>query len=131
MKHVFKLKDFLKPYWVKSTLALVLLVIVVVLDLAIPRMVERIIDQGIAQSNMTVVVQTGLIMIGLAAIGMVGGMGMHSFSVLAAWASGPICAARSSPRSRRFSFGNLDKLDTGKLITRLTDVMSRGAGHGA
>lgn len=53
MKQVFRLLRFVRPYWQKSALSLVLLVIVVVLDLAIPRLVQRIIDQGIMAGKTT------------------------------------------------------------------------------
>jgi ABC-type multidrug transport system fused ATPase/permease subunit len=38
---------FVQPYWKESVISLILLVVVVVLDLAIPRLLQRIIDQGI------------------------------------------------------------------------------------
>ncbi len=47
----------------------------VAMDLMQPKLIERIIDQGIAQLDMTVVIETGLLMIGLALIGAVGGIG--------------------------------------------------------
>ncbi|OGL43608.1 MAG: hypothetical protein A2161_10950 [Candidatus Schekmanbacteria bacterium RBG_13_48_7] len=47
MKQIFKLLRFVKPYWKKSLLSLALLVVVVLMDLAIPRLVQRVIDQGI------------------------------------------------------------------------------------
>ncbi|HSQ39179.1 MAG TPA: hypothetical protein VLM78_03385, partial [Anaerolineales bacterium] len=60
MKQVYKLMRFLRPYWKKSVISLVLLIIVVVLDLAIPRLVQRIIDDGILAGNMQEVWKTFL-----------------------------------------------------------------------
>ena len=42
MQQVFKLLRFVRPYWKTSVLALFLLVVVVILDLAIPRLVQRV-----------------------------------------------------------------------------------------
>ncbi len=56
MNQVTKLFRFLKPYWKKSVISLVLLTAVVAMDLAIPRLVQRVIDQGINAQNMQVVV---------------------------------------------------------------------------
>ena len=42
-----KLLPFVKPYWKRATVALVLLTSLVFLDLSIPRLIQRIIDQGI------------------------------------------------------------------------------------
>ena len=116
-----KLSGFLKPYWYWAVLAPLMMMVEVAMDLLQPRMVERIIDQGIAQSNMTVVIQTGLIMIGLAAVGLVGGMGCTVFSVLAATGFGTDLRGTLFGKVQALSFGNLDKLETGKLITRLTN----------
>jgi ATP-binding cassette, subfamily B, multidrug efflux pump len=116
-----KLSGFLKPYWYWAVLAPLMMMVEVAMDLLQPRMVERIIDQGLAQSNMTIVIQTALIMVGLAAIGLVGGMGCTVFSVLAAMGFGADLRSTLFGKVQALSFGNLDKLDTGKLITRLTN----------
>jgi ATP-binding cassette subfamily B protein len=53
------------------------------MDLMQPRMIERIVDVGIAQRDMQIVINTGLRMIGYALVGAVGGMGCTVFSTLA------------------------------------------------
>ena len=58
MKAVFKLAHFIKPYWKRATAALILLTSLVFMDLSLPRLIERIIDQGIMQKNLQVVIQT-------------------------------------------------------------------------
>jgi ATP-binding cassette, subfamily B, multidrug efflux pump len=63
MNHIRPLLRFVKPYWKKSLVSLVLLLIVVVLDLAIPRLVQRIIDDGILQQDMSVVWGTFIVML--------------------------------------------------------------------
>ena len=55
MKHVRKLLHFLKPYWQLAVVSLVLLTVVLVIDLSIPRLIQRIIDQGVKQNDMHVV----------------------------------------------------------------------------
>jgi len=56
MKHISKLLHFLRPYWKYSIFSLILLVLVVLIDLAIPRLIQRLIDQGINQKSMQVVI---------------------------------------------------------------------------
>ncbi len=63
MKQVFKLLRFVRPYWKKCVVALVFLVIVFILDLAILRLVQRIIDQGSIHQNSSVVLNTFLLML--------------------------------------------------------------------
>ncbi len=47
MQHIKKLLHFVKPYWRRSLVALVFLVAVVLMDLSIPRLIQRIIDKGV------------------------------------------------------------------------------------
>ena len=125
MNSGLKLVRFLKPYWRWAALAPFLMMLEVAMDLMQPRMVQRIVDEGIAQLDLTVVIQTGLLMIGLAVIGAVGGMGNGIFAEMLRRALARICAKHSSARCRRFSFGNLDELETGQLITRLTNDVTQ------
>ena len=46
MKFILKLKYYIFPYWKESILALILLTAVVLMDLAIPRLIQRLIDDG-------------------------------------------------------------------------------------
>src|SRR6186713_2081799 len=63
MQNIKKLLHFVKPYWRRSLVALIFLVTVVLMDLAIPRLIERIIDKGINGNNMQVVISTTIIML--------------------------------------------------------------------
>jgi ATP-binding cassette subfamily B protein len=125
MKTIRKLAKFLKPYWRWAVLAPLFMAIEVAMDLMQPRMVERIIDVGIAQRNMTVVTQTGLLMMGLALIGAVGGVGCTIFSVKASLGFGVDLRGTLFRKVQAMSFGNLDELETGQLITRLTNDVTQ------
>jgi ATP-binding cassette subfamily B multidrug efflux pump len=83
MKSTRRLLQFLKPYWHWSLLAPLLMVVEVMMDLMQPRLIQTIIDEGIATSSMQIVLNTGLKMIGVALIGAVGGIGCGIFAVLA------------------------------------------------
>ncbi len=120
MQATRKLGRFLKPYWHWAVLAPLLMVVEVAMDLMQPRLVQRIVDDGIAQSDMTIVVNTGLLMVGLAFIGLLGGMGSIVFAVLAAQGFGADLRSTLFGKVQALSFGNLDELVTGKLVTRLT-----------
>jgi ATP-binding cassette subfamily B protein len=80
MKSALKLFRYVKPYWRWATIAPILMVLEVAMDLMQPRMVQRIVDEGIAKLNLDLVVQTGGLMIGLALIGVIGGMGCGLFA---------------------------------------------------
>src|SRR5512133_3955928 len=63
MNHIKKLLHFVKPYWRRSLVSLVFLLLVIAGDWSIPRLIQRIIDQGINGGNMRVVLTTTVIML--------------------------------------------------------------------
>ena len=58
MKHMQKLLHFVKPYWKGVVFSLLMLVILIFQDLTIPRLIQRIIDQGIHAGNLDVILKT-------------------------------------------------------------------------
>jgi ATP-binding cassette subfamily B multidrug efflux pump len=120
-----KLLKYLKPYWFSAILAPLLMVLEVAMDLMQPRMIQRIVDEGIAQLDLNVVIQTGLLMIGLALLGAVGGVGCTVFSMIASQGFGTDLRSALFRKVQSLSFGNLDKLETGQIITRLTNDVTQ------
>ena len=120
MQQVFKLLHFVRPYWKKSVLSLALLVIVVILDLTIPRLVQRIIDQGIVAGNMQVVKQTFLLMLVISAFDTVFAIGNNIFSVQVGEGVARDLREALFVTIQSFSFGNLDRMKTGQLMVRLS-----------
>ena len=125
MGSLVKLYRFVRPYWALATIGPLLMLLEVVMDLLQPRLMQRIVDVGIAQLDMAVVVQTGLLMIGVAFIGALGGSGNTLFSVRVSQAVGADLRSALFAKVQSFSFGNLDKLETGNLITRLTNDVTQ------
>ena len=62
-------------------IALILLTSLVFMDLSIPRLIERIIDQGILQQNLYIVIQTSLIMLGISLLSTLIAIGNNNLSV--------------------------------------------------
>lgn len=120
MISVRKLISFLTPYRKWTILAPTLMLLEVAMDLAQPWMMKRIIDEGIGGMNLAFVIQAGALMIVLALIGAAGGIGCSIFAVKAAQGIGADLRAAIFRKIQAFSFGNLDQLGSGALITRLT-----------
>ena len=120
-----KLTVFLKPYWGWVVLAPVLLLIQTATDLLQPRMVQRIVDVGISQRDMAVVLQTGGYMLGLSVIGVIVGVGCSTASVFAAQGFGADLRDALFSKVHSLSFGNIDQLETGQLVTRLTNDVTQ------
>jgi len=120
-----KLARYLAPYRLWAILAPLLMALEVAMDLMQPRLVQHIIDDGIARGDMVAVFTTGGWMVGAALIGLVGGMGCTVFAILAGQHFGADLRGDLFRKVQSFSFGNLDRLDTGALITRLTNDVTQ------
>jgi ATP-binding cassette subfamily B multidrug efflux pump len=120
MDQIFKLASFVRPYWKRAVLSLVLLTALVLMDLAIPRLVQRIIDQGIGQNDQGVVVRTALLMLGISLLSALFAIGNNVLSVQVAESVARDLRDALFTRIQSFSFANLDEQKTGQLLVRLT-----------
>lgn len=120
MEHILKLFPFIKRYWKRSSVALVLLTSLVFLDLSIPRLIQRIIDQGITAHNQQVVLQTALLMVGISLVSMLIAVGNNILSVQVGESIARDLRDALFTRIQSFSYANLDEQKTGQLMVRLT-----------
>ncbi len=116
---------YLKPYWKLAIIAPLLMILEVTMDLLQPRMMQRIVDEGIRQGNQNLILETGLVMIVFALVGAVGGIGCTIFAVRAAVYTGTDLRGAVYRKIQTLSFGNLDTLGTGQLVTRLTNDITQ------
>jgi ATP-binding cassette subfamily B multidrug efflux pump len=120
MDQIFKLAAFLRPYWKRAALALALLTALVFMDLAIPRLIQRIIDQGIGQHDQQVVIRTSLLMLGISLVSTLFAIGNNILSVQVGESVARDLREALFTRIQTFSFANLDEQKTGQLMVRLT-----------
>ncbi|MBN2388777.1 MAG: ABC transporter ATP-binding protein [Anaerolineales bacterium] len=120
MRQLRKLLPYIKPYWQKSALSLVLLVIVVLLDLAIPRLVQRIIDDGILAQDIQVVGSTFGWMLAISALNTLLAVGNNIYSVQVGEGVARDLREALFLKIQSFSFGDLDRMKTGQLMVRLS-----------
>ena len=120
MRDLRRLLGFIQPYNRLALLALVLLCSLVVMDLAIPRLIQRIIDQGIGAHDRGVVIQTALLMLGISALSTVIAIGNNSLSVRVGEGVARDLREALFLKIQHYSYGNLDRQKTGQLLVRLT-----------
>ena len=125
MQALLKLLQFLRPHWRFAVMAPVLMLCEVVLDLMQPRLIQRIIDYGVARSDTQVVLGTASLMLCFMALAGLSGLGCGYFAVRAAYGLGGDLRAALFRKVQSLSFGNLDNLETGALITRLTSDVNK------
>ena len=124
MQHIKKLLHFVKPYWRRSLVALVFLVAVVLMDLSIPRLIQRIIDEGVNADNMQVVISTTIIMLVISVFQTLFAIANNLFSVQVGEGVARDLREALFLKIQSFSFGNLDHLNTGQLMVRLSSDTS-------
>jgi ATP-binding cassette subfamily B multidrug efflux pump len=124
MNDVRKLLPFVRPYWRRASMALVLLTTLVFMDLSIPRLIQRIIDQGIAKHNQPVVVQTAALMVGISMVSTLIAIGNNNLSVRVGESVARDLRDALFLKIQTFSYGNLDQQNTGQLMVRLTSDAS-------
>jgi len=120
MSSVLRLYRFVRPYRGQAIVALILLLGMVAGDLLIPRLAQRVIDQGIVAGDLHVVVTTALLMLGAALVSALFAVANNIFSVRVGQYFAHDLRAALVRKAQTFSFANLDALQTGNLITRST-----------
>ncbi len=116
-----KLIKYLKPYWLFALLTPLTMVVEVAADLMQPRLLETIINEGVAASNMKVIWTIGAEMLLIAFIGGAAGISSAYFGSVASQSFG--CDLRNDTYKKVMSLSleQTDKFTTGSLITRITN----------
>ena len=125
MSALTRVLKYLKPYKRDAVLAVVLLTLVVGVDLYIPRLVQVIIDQGVANKNMEVILNTSLLMIGASIFSALLAIANTIFSVKASQGFAADVRKAVYNKIQSLSFGNLDDFQTGRLLVRLTSDINQ------
>jgi len=118
---MWKLRGYLKPYWKASLLAPLCMLLEVYMDLLQPKLMASIINNGVLTRNLQHIQSTGLAMIGIALVGLLGGIGCTIYSSIASQCFGTDLRRDLFSKVQSFSFRNLDHIPAGSLITRLTN----------
>ena len=113
-----------KKYVLSSAMSPVVMIGEVVMEVIIPFIMAKIIDDGIGanggQGDLAFVIRYGLIMIGCACISLVCGVLGTVSSTYGAQGFAYTLRNRLFNKIQNFSFANIDKFSTASLITRLT-----------
>lgn len=125
MSELRRISKYTKPYRKEIVLAVILLGLVVVADLSIPRLIQVIIDEGVANRDMDKIISTSLLMIGASILSALFMVGNTIFSVRAARSTEADIREALFKKIQTFSFGNLDDFTTGQLLTRLSSDLNQ------
>ncbi len=118
-------KKYIMPYLSAFILAPVLMLSEVVGEIALPKLMSLIVNNGIVNHDIPYIVEIGALMILMALVMIIGGVGGAYFSSKAS-----ICFTSDLRRDlfakvQEFSFNNIDQFSTGSLVTRLTNDLQQ------
>jgi ATP-binding cassette, subfamily B, multidrug efflux pump len=116
---------YLKRYWFFAITAPLMMLLEVSMDLMLPATMARIVDDGIATGELSLVLSLGIRMIVYTLFGFVGGAGCAILSSRASSGLGADLRNDLFTKVLSLSHKNLDELETGNLITRLTNDVSQ------
>lgn len=120
-----QLLPFLKNYKIQSVLAPLFKMLEAVFELIVPLVVASIINNGIREGNLKLVVSKALLLVLLAVVGMSAAITAQFFAAKAA--TGFATEVRHSlfEKIQSFSFNEIDRIGTSTLITRMTNDVNQ------
>jgi ATP-binding cassette subfamily B multidrug efflux pump len=117
---LIRIVSYLRPYWKPAALSILMLSVSVLAELQIPRLLQNIIDTGIPTKDLYLIGTTAVLMVVIAFLDAGLAIGNTFLSVRAAQGFAADVRSAIFRRIQSFSFGNLDRFQTGQLIIRLT-----------
>lgn len=115
-KLIKSIREYKKP----AILTPICMVMEVFMEIAIPYLLAILIDQGISQNNIQVILKIGVLLVISAFISLFFGVQSGKFSATAGSGFAKNLRQDMYERIQKFSFFNIDKFSTSSIVTRLT-----------
>ncbi len=119
-----RLASYLKGYRGYAVASPLLVVLETACELILPLLMARIINQGIEGNNMTVIWQSGALMVAVALVATVVGGYAARCATFAAQGLGANLRQAEFEKIASFSFADIDRFSSSSLITRLTNDLT-------
>ena len=117
---MFKLLKYAKKYGIFAILSPLAIIGEVCMEVRIPFIMGRIVDEGIRAGDITVIKSLGLQMVVMALFSLTCGALASRFAAVAGMGFGSEVRKAIFNKVQDFSFGNIDSFSTASLITRMT-----------
>ena len=111
---------YLKPYFWQCLLIVLSVALQVYTALELPALSSDIMNKGVAESNMSFILQTGLFMLGITALGSLGSIVSSYFSAKVSSRVAMDMRRDIFAKVMSLSFADVEKFSTASLITRTT-----------
>ncbi|MDG5786007.1 ABC transporter ATP-binding protein [Evansella sp. AB-P1] len=120
-----KVLSFLGPYKLAVAVALFFTLTELSVELVQPFIMRRIIDDGIMQEDLSVVLTWGGVLVGLSIIAFASGILNSFYAAHASQGTGYDLRAKLFKKVQSFSFSNFSQYPTSSLITRMTNDVTQ------
>jgi ATP-binding cassette subfamily B multidrug efflux pump len=123
MKRYWK---YVKPYLSAFIIGPILMIVEVIGEVVMPFLLSNIIDNGVVEGKgVAFIIAMGITMVITALLMMSGGVGGAWFAIKASSGFANDLRKDLFKQIQKFSFNNIDKYNTGSLITRLTNDITQ------
>ncbi|MBQ7360111.1 MAG: ABC transporter ATP-binding protein [Lachnospiraceae bacterium] len=116
---------YIKPYLPYFICGPLMMIVEVIGEVTMPYLMAQIINNGVAQKDVSYIISTGLLMVVVALLMMMGGVGSAYFGAKAAVNFASDLRKDVFAKVQQFSFNNIDSFSTGSLVTRLTNDITQ------
>ncbi len=124
MKDLKRLLQYMGPYRRDMALGMLLVVIESAFEMFIPILMSQIIDAGVAQRDVAVILRIGLEMAACVLLALITGLLYAKYAARASYGFGARIRQAQYAKVQAYAFGNLDHFETSSLITRMTTDVS-------
>ncbi|MBN2149332.1 MAG: ABC transporter ATP-binding protein [Anaerolineales bacterium] len=118
MKHLWRLRTFIHPYWKQVVISLILLLALTALGLVVPEIIQQVIDIGLMQGEINFMLQAALLILAVGFLNALLGYFQRYISEWIAQHIGYDLRNRLYNHIQNLSFSYHDHAQTGQLISR-------------
>lgn len=122
MKELLK---YIRPYRTMAILAPLCMLVEVASELAMPKLMTYLINQGVGTGDSGVIMRVGMLMLVITVFGIIGGIGCLICASIVSQRAGTDLRRSAFAKIQTFSFHNIDTFSTPSLITRLTNDITQ------
>jgi len=125
MKHLIRIRIFLKPYFWQILATMLMLLTLTGLSLVVPRIIQMVVDQGLVQGDTNSLIRSAFVLLGLGLASAVLNLGNRYGSEWVAAKVGYDLRNRMYDHIQHLPFTYHDHVQSGQLISRcIEDVRS-------
>ena len=117
--------SYIKKHWYFFLFGPMFVILSAILEVTLPKITANLINNGIANGDISYIVKQSILMMVIALVTMVSSVLGAIFAVNASTRFGANLRRDIFARVQKYSFANLDHLTTGSLITRITNDVSQ------